>query len=186
MAVKAKKYFNQFIKEIIPVIVGILIALFINNWAETRKEKKYIEKIFSTISKELLETKEDIVKKTAQQNRLIDSLSANMNNKNKSLFNVVYEAGGISLPHIRVSTWKAVSNSKIELVNYEKIAVLADIEGLKELLHLKLEKVLDLIYSGMYSVDYKEKEILKIMMHDVIGTQKSILKDIEKFQAIDS
>jgi hypothetical protein len=31
-------YLKYFTKEIIPVIIGILIALFINNWNEERKE----------------------------------------------------------------------------------------------------------------------------------------------------
>jgi len=36
------KKINQLFKEIIPVIIGVLIALVINNWNEERKDKKYL------------------------------------------------------------------------------------------------------------------------------------------------
>lgn len=41
------KQLGQIIREIVPVIIGILIALLINNWNEDRKDKKYLNQIFS-------------------------------------------------------------------------------------------------------------------------------------------
>jgi hypothetical protein len=55
-----KSYSIQFFKEIIPVVAGILIALFIDNWNAERKDKAYIEQVFSTIHSELKETNEAI------------------------------------------------------------------------------------------------------------------------------
>ena len=46
------KQISQLIKEIIPVIIGVLIALVINNWNEERKDKKYLTQIFSSINEE--------------------------------------------------------------------------------------------------------------------------------------
>ena len=51
---------KQIIKDIIPVIIGILIALLINNWNEDRKEKKYLNQIFASINKELEESRIDL------------------------------------------------------------------------------------------------------------------------------
>ena len=50
------KQIRQLVKEIIPVILGILIALIINNWNENRKEKKYLDQIFTSIESELEES----------------------------------------------------------------------------------------------------------------------------------
>ena len=43
----------QFFKEMIPVIAGILIALFIDNWNSDRKDKNYINQVFPTVNNEL-------------------------------------------------------------------------------------------------------------------------------------
>ena len=45
------KQIKQIIREIIPVIIGILIALVINNWNEDRKNENYLNQIFSSIEK---------------------------------------------------------------------------------------------------------------------------------------
>lgn len=67
------KYINPFLKEIIPIIVGILIALNINNWNENRKEKEYISQISSSIKKELAETHKDIDEILSSQKSFIDN-----------------------------------------------------------------------------------------------------------------
>ena len=65
---------KQIIKDIIPVIIGILIALLINNWNEDRKEKKYLNQIFASINKELEESSIDLKENIPKQQVLIDSL----------------------------------------------------------------------------------------------------------------
>jgi len=68
-----KKITIAFFKEIIPIIVGILIALYINNWNENRKDKNYINQISTSINKELTETNDDIIETLSKQRTLIDS-----------------------------------------------------------------------------------------------------------------
>ena len=66
---------KKFLKDMIPVLTGVLLALWINNWNENRKNTNYINQISSSISKELKETNEDIIKELSFQKRLIDSLN---------------------------------------------------------------------------------------------------------------
>ena len=39
----------------VPVILGILIALFINNWKENRANERYVERALTTFSMEINE-----------------------------------------------------------------------------------------------------------------------------------
>ena len=59
---KTKKYFSYAIGEIVLVVIGILIALQINNWNEARKEqrvlKEYLVKIKSHTLKDLQQLEE--------------------------------------------------------------------------------------------------------------------------------
>ena len=46
---KTSKYFKYAIGEIVLVVIGILIALSINNWNENRKEIENQRKLFSNL-----------------------------------------------------------------------------------------------------------------------------------------
>ncbi len=56
-ALPAGRYFKYAIGEIILVVIGILIALQINNWNEHRKEHSNEAKILKTLNDEFLENK---------------------------------------------------------------------------------------------------------------------------------
>ena len=58
---KLKRYIIYAIGEIVLVVVGILIALQVNNWNEFRKSKKKEISIYKEIQSELGETNKDIV-----------------------------------------------------------------------------------------------------------------------------
>jgi Family of unknown function (DUF6090) len=57
---KTGKYLKYAIGEIALVVIGILIALSINTWAETKKEDKVLKNIYSVIAKDLKNDINDI------------------------------------------------------------------------------------------------------------------------------
>jgi len=175
-----KKIIKAFFKEIVPIIVGILIALYINNWNEDRKDKNYIDRISTVIHKELNETNDDIVNTLVKQRILIDSLNFYLKDDQISIDNVLNKAQGIYIPRVRINSWKAISNSKIELMDYDKVSTLADIEDQKELLRIKSEKLIDFIFSNYRETGENEKEFMRIMMSEIISTERSLQEDIKK------
>jgi len=54
---KTGKYFKYAIGEIILVVIGILIALQINNWNEDRKERKQEKEFITSVKKDLTQDK---------------------------------------------------------------------------------------------------------------------------------
>ena len=79
---KTGKYFKYAIGEIVLVVIGILIALSINNWNDVRKNKKYEQEIlflinqnlksdFIALTTELSKSKES----TKLSNRLLEQVS---------------------------------------------------------------------------------------------------------------
>ena len=58
---KTGKYFKYAIGEIVLVVIGILIALQINNWNENRKAEKKEHKLLIELKDDLLETKNDLL-----------------------------------------------------------------------------------------------------------------------------
>ena len=50
---KTSKYFKYAIGEIVLVVIGILIAVGLNDWSETRKQKQEVQNIYKIIVKDL-------------------------------------------------------------------------------------------------------------------------------------
>jgi hypothetical protein len=76
---KFSKYLLYAIGEIILVVIGILIALQINNWNEGRKEKSYLHKVYAQIQQDLqtdtLNVRlsiEDLQKKNARLTAIVE------------------------------------------------------------------------------------------------------------------
>ena len=58
---KTGKYFKYAIGEILLVVIGILIALQINNWNENRKAEEKELKLLIELKADLIETKDDLL-----------------------------------------------------------------------------------------------------------------------------
>jgi len=72
---KPLKYARYAIGEIVLVVIGILLALQVNNWNETQKERKFEIKMLSEINKEL---KSDIIhfKRLSERMHTLDFVSS--------------------------------------------------------------------------------------------------------------
>lgn len=178
------KQLRQLIREIIPVIIGILIALFINNWNEERKEKKYLNKIFSAIEKELEESNTDIKDVIPDQLASLDTIKAYLNNENASIYDVMLRSNGIHIPTIKTNAWNSIANSNIELIEYEKLSALAEIAESKENLSIRIQKQMDFMFQNFEETDSKKKEVVFMMIADIVGAEKKLSAKIEKILGI--
>ena len=70
---KTGKYFKYAIGEILLVVIGILIALQINNWNENSKLQKQETQVLKEIKSDLLQTKKEIERTVKEHNKLIKS-----------------------------------------------------------------------------------------------------------------
>ena len=175
-----KKNIKYLVKEIIPITIGILIALFINNWNEHQKDKKYLNKILTSINEELAETSSSIAKSKLRHQTLIDTLDANLLDDKIPLLQIVSLGGGISMPSIKTNSWKAISGSKIELLDYDFVSSLANIEEGKEILKSQAENAMNFILTNAEETSKYKKMVLKIMIMDMIDNVTDIEKEIEK------
>lgn len=166
----------------IPVVAGILVALFIDNWNENRKDESYINQVFSTIDNELSDTKNEIIALLPQQNALIDSLEHYSKNRKVTILDVVMRSKGINYPQIKTNAWKSVANGKIDLVDYKKVTSLSDIEEHKETLTKKTDFLMNFLYTNIDKTDASTKQTLKIILLDIIQTEKTIERSIEQFE----
>lgn len=82
---KTSKYIKYALGEIVLVVIGILIALSINNWNETRKTKKFEQEILFLIDQNLQRDSMLLsleLQKATQANELTDRLLEQLARKN--------------------------------------------------------------------------------------------------------
>jgi len=88
------------IGEIVLVVIGILIALQINNWNEVRKVKKQEKQIYKELKSDLIQTKNDIQKTVLQHKKILKStqqLIIDISDKKSysdSIYRLFGDAGG--------------------------------------------------------------------------------------------
>ena len=142
---KAGKYLKYAIGEIVLVVIGILIALSINNWNEARKEKFNEANILKTLNEEFLENKITLDSTLILLSSTSDALSfvlKNINNEPKinltpvQLDSVLYYT--ISNPYWKKSEYtlknlensgelSSLSNQKLKDKLYEYSLAVTDI-----------------------------------------------------------
>lgn len=169
------------IREVIPVILGILIALVINNWNEDRKDKKYLSQIFSSLESELEESRAGIEESYPKQQMLLDTIGKYMNDETVSLFEIMSKGGGINGANIKNGAWRAIANSKIELIDFEKLSMLTEIDESKEGLKLKQEKLLGFMVDNLKSTNREKKEVFMLLNQDILSSFKYAHFEIEEY-----
>jgi len=123
------KYFRYAIGEILLVVIGILIALSINNWNEQRKENIEEQAILKRLEKEFRSNKEQLLNKIEHRNDIIDNCTRLLeyyNEPDKATLDSIL----IYLSSIVPTTFDPIEN---DLVSSGSIEILKN-EELKQLL----------------------------------------------------
>ena len=129
---KTGKYFKYAIGEIVLVVIGILIALQVNNWNENRNLKNKTWKSLNSLAEELnsnksiLKSNIDLVKFDIQTGlNLIDSLNNNSiseENKDTYLLHKILELGPVRISSLTTSSLdEMISSGNYSSINFENI-----------------------------------------------------------------
>jgi len=125
------KYFKYAIGEILLVVIGILIALSINNWNEERKKriqgKAYVAAIYKEVKKDIMRI--DVVLDKFETNKITSRRvlqileSENRYITDSSLFTIdVLNASGLIDVGRQNNTWDELSSSgKIAMINNDSL-----------------------------------------------------------------
>ncbi|WP_187696097.1 hypothetical protein, partial [Xanthovirga aplysinae] len=119
------------------------------------------------------------IKELPFQKTLIDTLDFYKSDDKISILDIMMKTDGIHGPSIKLSSWQAISRSKIELLDYKRISTLASIEELKEQLESKNEHLANFLYPNLKETGINKKELLIIMMRDIIVTERGIQEKIK-------
>ena len=156
---KTTKYVNYALGEIILVVIGILIALQINNWNEIRKERN---KAFAFLS----EFKKDIVSDTAQYNYVISEHEKNIKSEIILLKKIKISFDDIkNIANVFGASYysRKINNKTFQKIQNTGNSNLLGFEDLyDQLSNYYTETSRDLLYQCEWEVKNYEKKILML------------------------
>ena len=123
---KTKSYFIYAIGEIVLVVIGILIALSINNWNELRKDQKQEMKLLKQLQTDLTANQAEVnnlIKRININKAAMDSLMSNLENQKYTAKFPIYTA----LIHRKSffnnsnSGYKLIGNGMAKLISNDSI-----------------------------------------------------------------
>lgn len=124
---KPMKYARYAIGEIVLVVIGILIALQINNWNEERKLKKVGRDILMEIKSNLLESKNKLVRGTQIQEKQIlqnESILEYVNNDlhySPVLDSAFFELNTWYTPYLTYTSYETLKVQGLNLISNDSI-----------------------------------------------------------------
>lgn len=170
------KSFIGFFKEIIIVVLGVLIAVGINNYKENCEEEKFVSKTLSAIENEIEQSELEVEKTSKKHLQIVDSIHAAIHNDNESLGQLMNRIGGIQSPDVKNIGLRFFISNKAELVEYDIISRLNDIENYTNSLHTKMNRMLDFLYENIEKKDAVIKEKFIYHLANVINSEQELLK----------
>ena len=149
---KTGKYLKYAIGEIVLVVIGILIALEINNWNENKKAKEKEFKLLIELRSDLLETKEDLFTDIEKSQQILSTTN--------ELYKSIIEGKISESNHYKLSTSYILESAKLfpklsaySAIQSEGITIISNVELRKKITdyyQLRLKRVAS-------AEDYSEK-----------------------------
>ena len=157
---KTGKYFKYAIGEIVLVVVGILIALQINNWNENRKTRKLEAQIYKELKSDLLQTRNDINETISKHKEIFKSsqqLITDIYDK-KSNSQSIYESLTRSSAEFQIipktSAFENLKNSGLNTLSNDSLR-----SAITNLFQLNLKRLDDEL--GMKQADFNISKLIQ-------------------------
>lgn len=175
--------------DIIPVIAGILIALFINNLQQNYRDKKLLESTLRSLSEEFKKNTENIYAYLPRQTRFLDTLQYYKEDKTYSIFDIATKASGMGSPEIHSTNWQtSLNNNSLGLLNFQTIDLLSQIDSKyqelreQEMFFYSIAYGPPIFKKGEEGLEYRKG--MELWLISYIGNEKELLALYEEFVKI--
>lgn len=174
--------FKKILLDIIPVVVGILLALILNGIVEDIQSKKYFRQSLHAILEENEHNIKELEYALTRQKAYFDTLEKYYLSDTMSLYDITYVAKGFYTPDLKLTSWKfLLEDSKHTLIPIEMINKLTEIEKNYNTSQLHSEIVMDLIYNDKYFDKKASKLPMHVLLMDINESENIMLGVLRDF-----
>lgn len=174
------KPFLSFLREVLVVVIGILIAVVLNDFQTKRTDQRYLKKAMSAIEEEVKDARLSVSEVVERHSITIDSLERYAEDSIMSLAEFLERAGGIQLATTGNVGLRFYVAGKADLLDLELVSKLADVEVSTQVLRGKMDRLLDFTYGRLTSTDAESKLLFAMHLGNVMDSETALLEHFDE------
>ena len=141
--------------ELVTVIAGILIALFVNSLQERRNDQKVLNETLGSLSLEFDKNIDNIKSKAHKLQQFKDTLEFYQKDESLSVYDLTVKSPGLTAVDLYTTNWQVtLSSNSLRLIDFETITLLSKIDAKHNELKDQAAILTSLLYNtAMYKND---------------------------------
>lgn len=179
-----KQFFKRISEEVLILIAGILIALAVNGYINTQREEDFLRNSLRLIAEEHKDNAERLSLTIKHQEKLLANFQNAAENTKSSVYNIVLESGGFKSSPINNTAWNKLLSKNIELVDYQIIKILTEIDNRITAINALITRLGDTGYANAFKTDPQTKLIMISLLNDVIQSENLLMQKYDMFDDI--
>lgn len=175
--------------DMIPVVAGILIALFINNVRQSVLDQRLLASTLESLNDEFSKNQTNIEYYLPRQQRFLDSLRFFLEDRSFSIFDMSRKTDGMGTPEIHSTNWRSsLNNNSLQLLNFRTVNLLSQIDSKYEELKDQEALIYPIAYGppmfkkGEEGWEYRKG--LELWMISYISNERELLALYKEFEQI--
>lgn len=172
---------GAFLREVAVVVIGVLIAVAIGNFAEHRDNVRYLQNTMRAIEGEIKINQTELEAILTRHYEMWTDIEAALETHDDkvSLGELLSNLGGLQVGSLKNVSLRFFVSNKAELVDFDLITTLLDIEAQTEFLSSKIQRLADFSYEHINDTDEQSKRTFALLLSDVIESEESLLESYE-------
>jgi hypothetical protein len=178
---KKRSRIVYFLQEIVIVAIGILIAVSIGDYKENTDNEKYIEKTLLAIENEIKLSQVELDTVLNKHLKLIEILENKIDDSEETLGELMMNSGGFQVASIKNVSLRFFISNKAELLEFQLISQLLDIELATNMLSDKTKRLTDFSYDNLTNDNEEVKIKFAYLVANVIDGEQTLLESYSSF-----
>jgi hypothetical protein len=178
---KIENRLGYFIQEIVIVAIGVAIAVSIGDFKEYLDNQDYIEKTLTAVKKEIKLSQSELDTVLQRHYLLIESFENAIEDNDQSLGELISVLGGVQFPLIKNISLRFFISQKADLVDFELISRLLEIEEHTNVLSDKMKRLADFAYENINNTEEESKITFAYLLYDDIDSEETLMKSYTEF-----
>jgi|UPI000591D569 hypothetical protein len=169
------------LQEIAIVVIGVLIAVSINNYKEQSDNEAYIKKTLLAIEHEIHDNKTGLDSVLERHMRIYEYMELDSVEEGQTISEMLYDLGGFQVAFIKNISLRFFVANKAELLDFQLISQLSEIEQSTDILSGKIDRLANFAYEHLSDSSEEAKLRFSIMLMDVIDSESSLSEAYAEF-----
>jgi hypothetical protein len=170
-----------FLREVSIVVIGVLIAVSIGNYKENEDNEQYVEKTLLAIENEIEISQIELDTVLKRHIRLYEILENEIGNDDQGLGELVSSSGGFQVASIKNVSLRFFVSNKAELLEFQLISQLLEIEAMTEMLSDKIKLMSDFVYEHVNEGNDEVRIKFAYLLANVIDGEQTLLESYASF-----